>query len=377
MKNYYQLLGIPRSADEKTIRRAFRRLARQYHPDVNPSGAARFHEINEAYQVLTDARKRRDYDLTLPRRGQAQSSTATYHTTPSYPHDYRRTAHTTRRVHHTQATSADAFRGLTLIFMVFICAVSSFGIYQVAAVLSGNFQTIQRMPTLTRQQWQTVTVQAQHTATADSIPTTTPAPDLRLATLAPDAALLGPLGTPACIIDLENNRHTCTNQPQIAIIAGPYNQASALTINLDPRHYPARRAVFRVIYGATPPQGITIQIADAQATARRDNDAMLTVDDTILTVLGNQAGDHEALAERAAFVGPGTTLLLEISDQRLRWAGTSGAELLESRFLYALGGQADRFGQNYTIHAGFNRPASPGYTDFGTGVQQVEIWLLP
>ena len=64
-KDYYQILGVERNADEKTIKRAYRRLAVKYHPDKNPGdGQAeeRFKEINEAYEVLGDATKRARYD---------------------------------------------------------------------------------------------------------------------------------------------------------------------------------------------------------------------------------------------------------------------------------------------------------------------------
>ncbi len=63
-RDYYKILGVERTADQKAIRAAYRKLARKYHPDVNKSRGAedRFKEINEAYQVLGDAEKRARYD---------------------------------------------------------------------------------------------------------------------------------------------------------------------------------------------------------------------------------------------------------------------------------------------------------------------------
>lgn len=64
-KDYYRILGVPRDANEKDIKQAFRRLARQYHPDVARDKAAaesRFKEINEAYEVLGNPENRRKYD---------------------------------------------------------------------------------------------------------------------------------------------------------------------------------------------------------------------------------------------------------------------------------------------------------------------------
>lgn len=64
-KDYYKTLGVARDASEKEIKSAFRKLARQYHPDMNPNdprAEARFKEINEAYEVLGDKEKRAKYD---------------------------------------------------------------------------------------------------------------------------------------------------------------------------------------------------------------------------------------------------------------------------------------------------------------------------
>jgi curved DNA-binding protein len=64
-KDYYSTLGVSKTANEKEIKQAFRKLARKYHPDVNPSDKSaetRFKEINEAYEVLGDSDKRKKYD---------------------------------------------------------------------------------------------------------------------------------------------------------------------------------------------------------------------------------------------------------------------------------------------------------------------------
>ena len=64
-KDYFQVLGVDRSADAGAIKRAFRKLARQYHPDVNPgdkTAEAKFKEVSEAYEVLSDPEKRRKYE---------------------------------------------------------------------------------------------------------------------------------------------------------------------------------------------------------------------------------------------------------------------------------------------------------------------------
>ena len=64
-KDYYQILGVAKNADESEIKQAYRRLARQYHPDKNPGNQAaenKFKDINEAYEVLGDSKNRAKYD---------------------------------------------------------------------------------------------------------------------------------------------------------------------------------------------------------------------------------------------------------------------------------------------------------------------------
>ncbi len=67
IKDYYAILGISRNATKEEIKRAYRRLAKEWHPDVNPDPKAKehFQEINEAYYVLSDDEKRQEYDRIL------------------------------------------------------------------------------------------------------------------------------------------------------------------------------------------------------------------------------------------------------------------------------------------------------------------------
>ena len=64
-QDYYELLGVSRKAAQKEIRAAYRKLARKYHPDLNPgdkSSEEKFKQVQEAYDVLSDTKKRQMYD---------------------------------------------------------------------------------------------------------------------------------------------------------------------------------------------------------------------------------------------------------------------------------------------------------------------------
>ena len=88
MKDYYKILGLPSTATKKEIKKAFRQLARKYHPDLHPgdkAAAEQFKRINEACQVLSDDSKRARYDLDRKQQGQ-QTQQCRQHTQQKAAH---------------------------------------------------------------------------------------------------------------------------------------------------------------------------------------------------------------------------------------------------------------------------------------------------
>ena len=78
-RDYYEVLGVPKDADDAAIKKAYRQLAKKYHPDMNPGdkeAEIKFKEASEAYAVLSDAEKRRQYDQFGHAAFEARSSGA-------------------------------------------------------------------------------------------------------------------------------------------------------------------------------------------------------------------------------------------------------------------------------------------------------------
>lgn len=383
-KNYYKILGVPQNATPDAIRKAYRGLARRYHPDTSAQGkadASRFQELTEAYQTLNDATKRANYDRRLHQPASRPSAQPYAHAYTKAAPRYQEPA-PTGPIHSTQATTKDIFAGATLFIMVFACAFLVFGLYQIVSLFTAEAMTVQRMATLTADEWQQKTQQARLTATARAYPTHIPAAEHRLTQLA--SATLLTDDSPSCVLDLVNNREDCRSIPQIGLPAF-YDGGAVLRVDLDPRTYSHTRLVLVVTYAANP-TGLTVNISDNPISEGKplgnQQNAELVIEGNDLSVYGRtEAPSHYAtLAHRPDFVSKEQTVIFEVADQRQGWINAVGGERLVSRYLYALGGQPDGYGEkHYTVYAAFNRPIRIGATPdrFGTGVTRVEVWLLP
>ena len=63
VKDYYKILEIEDNFTEDSLKKKYRELSKKYHPDINPDGGEKFKEINEAYDILSDSCKKRQYDF--------------------------------------------------------------------------------------------------------------------------------------------------------------------------------------------------------------------------------------------------------------------------------------------------------------------------
>ena len=91
-RDYYEVLGVAKNADEKTIKKAYRKMAKKYHPDTNPGdkeAEKKFKEVTEAYSVLSDPEKKKLYDqfghAAFDQSGAAGSG---YGNAGTYGHDH-------------------------------------------------------------------------------------------------------------------------------------------------------------------------------------------------------------------------------------------------------------------------------------------------
>lgn len=104
--DYYSILGLDSSASRNQIKQAYRRLAKKYHPDLNPDNSEtlqQFRNVNEAYEVLYDSRKRLRYDSDLKTIYISRQQTNNYKTHSSYDYSYFKAATQSANLEHLTA----------------------------------------------------------------------------------------------------------------------------------------------------------------------------------------------------------------------------------------------------------------------------------
>ena len=143
MRTHYDNLQIPRDADEQTIRQAYRRLSKQYHPDLNPSeDASRIMQlINRAYEVLSDPKQRAEHDRWIqqqetPRPRIAQHTTIRTHTAPQASAQSQRQPEKPIQPSPTPATKQSTHKKLWQpLFIIACCALVALFFWQLNSYL--------------------------------------------------------------------------------------------------------------------------------------------------------------------------------------------------------------------------------------------------
>lgn len=415
-KDYYKILGVPSYADAATIKKTYRKLALEYHPDRRPGdtrAAEKFRDIAEAYGVLGNPKKRANYDRQ--RMGDITYSRPYEEYHGQRVHDPRDptgewTPPRPSRTPHRRTETEGLFKYAHLLSFV---AFGSFGLllacYFFWAISdtraderqnSFNARNGQNM----RAAW-TVTAQVERRRTQDA-PTRTPL----TATLTPVVVTDGlmerrqlnelpaewdadnQIGA-ACYFDLIGGDETCTALGAIEIL---YHREDALLIraNFDPAQTDYRRVLFVVQYSGRTPIGWTVNIGDSRSNdgyggdgGHQANNAELRINGTQMMIYGrnNEAGRSPILVQVEEAAESRGVIALEVGNEQVRWwqpAGGTGdgmfIEQVTSPYLFALDGQADAIGGvNYEVYAAFNRVIDGGAARNGRGVVRVDVRLLP
>lgn len=404
-KDYYRILGVARTATLDEIKKAYRRLALRYHPDVQPKdphAAEKFHDIAEAYATLSDTDKRAAHDRDLRTIRPPQRSTTTPASSAHAGGKPVYTAYTPEagRIYEEQVEDfqpvdttvdrRDVLASLPLLVVGLLIACCLFSSLAATGVLGGStlFEQAQENVRRARTATQVSRIQAQllTTRAPDSFRlAVTPHPATTVTALSvAEQNRLAARDTLTCTLDLSGGSHDCQTLEAIRFDSSLSQRRLRLQINLDPAQYSA--VAFEITYVGNP-TGWTVNIGDSLSNAgsggdagHQSNNAELSINEGDLSIYGNEQtpGTSALLFHAGQFVRANSTVTIEVTNQTVRWGYDSLSQQISSAYLYALNGQPDSRGlSNNTIYASFNRVIDNNKVRNGSGVSRIVIKLFP
>lgn len=367
LKNYYELFGIAVDADRDDIKRAYRQLARQYHPDVRPNdpkAAEQFKQINEAYQTLINVERRARYDTELRHQQQAtQPASASIPKADSVAqHDpsvasAKVTYSKPQKPENTNAFVLYMFVGLLITLMIIIFQ----GI--LVSIIENDTSSQRRAPNLATQRADVVTSTSTPSGPANRLQF--------IESLESDAFIDA---TAQCRVFVRGGQHTCDGISAIQFVIPLQSEQGVMQIDLADYS----RVVLRVTLRGEP-NNWTLNVGGSPKNdgtndiSSNPNDAQASLFGRDLLIYSNSQNNHDQLA-RITDVLPPTdgVITLDFRHQQIAWHTDSLSQQYESR--YWLNMVTDDGGM---LYIGLNRAIVEPTTRTGTGLDTVTIWLFP
>jgi hypothetical protein len=360
-KTYYEILGIATTASRDEIKRAYRALARQYHPDArpgDPQASDHFREITAAYQTLINIEKRAAYDASL-----ATKSTTTAPNTP--PTTTSSSVTTTSRKAYAQTTPDDKTH--TAIRWIFM------GVLATLFIVLAQVLLFLDSPTPNRIDRSAANTERTPTATA----TSTLLPELARENIPPlTTTALATEALATCTFVLDDLSGFCDAIETMTIETE--SDLTQIVIRIPPGQH--SRIGLRVDYNS-PPTGWTVNIGNSprntgtQGDGRTGtDDAQISIFERDLLVYGNEGNDNAQLVRVQNVLATDTTqLFIVVGSGEIVWSVGDIAERLTSRYLFMPTTDAGPL----TFFAAFNRTIGATGSREGAGVVAVQVWLIP
>lgn len=420
-KDYYRILGVASEAEADTIKKAYRKLAMEYHPDRRPGDAKameKFKEIAEAYGVLGNPSKRADYDRQRMGLDGQDAGYARPYEAYEARHSHRRPTQSPRtapdpstewtpprppRTPHIRPENEGLFKYAHVVsygaVVVFALSLVCYMFYAISETNSQetrsasdrrNSANMMAAHTVTARVSQRFTQQAPTRTAIAQTATFDPVVNQRTLDGLPGDWVVDNHVGEACSIELDSGDTDCGRLSEIEVVYS-YGGELLLRVDFDPARTDYRRVLFVVQYGWGKPTGWTVNIGDSRSNdglggdaGHQANNAEIQVNDGRFSIYAREGVPRasQELVRVEDAVEAGSALAIEVGNETVRWwynaLGAGQSEELVSPYLFALGGQADgKGGVNYQVYAAFDRVVSGSANRNGDGVRRVDIRLLP